>query len=580
MKHLLAFLFLGILLNAGLLTWVMVSNPTRSFDVPLDHDRKLPQGDFYVSKVEDPKDLNPLTSTDAWSLAFVIDLTHDCLMRLSSTTGALEPALAKLKEPSKDQLTFQFELRDGLEFSDGSPVTMEDVAFTFELGRIKDVALGSIADSVRSVKSFESLGRRSFQITLKSRHFTGLKGFATDYRVVKKQWFLDRIAGLAGTEGIVGEVGLEHPQFGRLLGLIKLPGPGTGPYRLAVDQDGAVLWKRGLELWLVQNPKSWHRVARPESWNLAGMRLRVIKSLQAVYTELRKERLDWHMPMDMDALLENDPDLLKNYRRLDYDTPSAGPYFVLWNHSREKLMDVRVRRALTMLFDRDRIAKELFAGRARVARCWFQPDSPEYSKNLEPIAFDTRGARKLLAAAGYGEGLEHGPLHIEIVAADEVRYQRILAMAQGAFENAGVELKAQLMGNTAAKAKRAAGEFDGYMMYWRHSATGVDPYEFFHSNPNAEEDGHNRMRYRNAAVDALLHEARTEPDDARRREMYHRFNRMIHKDQPITFFVFPRNTLLLHRRFKAADPVWKGVTPEMFWVAPEDRIHQWGLKGR
>jgi peptide/nickel transport system substrate-binding protein len=239
-----------------------------------------------------------------------------------------------------------------------------------------------------------------------------------------------------------------------------------------------------------------------------------------------------------------------------------------------------VRRALTMLFDRDRIAKELFGGSARVARCWFQPNSPEYSQDLVRIAFDAAGARTLLAEAGYGDGLEHGPLRIEIVAATEERYRRILQLAQASFANAGVVLQAQLMENTAARQRRADGEFDGYMMYWRHYPTGVDPFEFFHSNPSGQTASHNLMRYRNDAVDELLRNARAEPDETRRRRMYHRFNRLIHADQPITFFVHPRNSLLLHRRFQAAEPQWKGMTPEMFWVAPKDRIHLRGFERR
>jgi peptide/nickel transport system substrate-binding protein len=576
-KNFVVFLLISAAAVAGLLAWVMVSNQPRQFAVPMDHGRELPQGDFYVSAVVEPKDLNPLTSRDAWALSFVIGYTHDCLMQLSSATGALEPALASLVEPSKDQLTFLFALREGLKFSDGSPVTLADVAFTYEVGRVKDVALGSIADSIRALQSFEVLGDRRFRISLKRRHFTGLAGFATDYRVVKRQWFLDRIAELAAAEGLPGEVGLEHPEFGRLLGLVQLPGPGTGPYQMAVDGDGQVVWERGRELWLVQNLQSWRRVVQPRAWNLAGMRLRVIGSTQAVYTELRKERIDWHMPMDMDALLEQDPDLLKKYRRFDYDTPAAGQFFVLWNHARQPLADVRVRRALTMLFDRERIAEELFGGSARVANCWFQPNSADYSPDLPAIGFDPVAARALLAEAGYGAGLQHGPLQLEIVAATEERYRRILEMAQSAFENAGVVLQAQLMGNTAAKKRRAAGEFDGYMMYWRHSLTGVDPFEFFHSNPQNQAGGHNLMRYRNVTVDTLLAQARAEVETEARRAIYHRFNHLIHQDQAITFFVHPRNTLLLHQRFQAAAPGWRGITPEMFWVAPKDQIHRRGL---
>jgi ABC-type transport system substrate-binding protein len=84
------------------------------------------------------------------------------------------------------------------------------------------------------------------------------------------------------------------------------------------------------------------------------------------------------------------------------------------------------------------------------------------------------------------------------------------------------------------------------------------------------------MHYADAEVDALLTAARVELDGAARRVLYHRFNRLIHRDQPVTLMVHPINSLLLHKRFQAARPEWIGIFPEKWWVAPADRLHKRG----
>ena len=566
-----------VLVLGGLVFWVFASTPPPGdFEVTLDHTRPLPQGDVYVGNFPEPPHLNPFTSSDAVALGYVVRFTHDSLLSLDSQTGELVPALAEVVEQSEDQLSFVFRLRDGVKFADGQPVTVEDVRFTWEVVRDGAVPTGSIRGSVADISGFTEVDPRTFRIGLRERNFLGLAGMATGYLVLQKAWFMAQVEELARAAGEPVPTGPGEPSFGALLAQVRYPGPGTGPYKIAEDAAGRPAWIPNRDLWLVQNPLSWHRVAYPERWNLAGIRLRFITDSQAAFTEFRQQKLDWHLPMDPYALLEENPELDEHYQVLKYDYAKLGQFFVVWNHeASHPTRDPRVRRALAMLFDRVFIRDEVLGKSARVAHSWFKPGTREYATDLEPIPFDPAAARALLAEAGYGPDNQ---LVINIVAEDRPRYERMLGPTIEAAEQIGVDLRVRLMEWSAALGERSSGAFDGFMMLWNHSVVGIDPYEFFHSNPGGTAGGHNRMRSQDADIDRLLVEARRELDEDRRVELYQQFNRWVHETQPITLLVHPINTLLIHKRFQELEPIspFNGVTPERWYVREGEQLHRIG----
>jgi ABC-type transport system substrate-binding protein len=551
--------------------WAIESNPVVEFEVALDATRPLPQGDFYVGAFTEPQHVNPFTSKDVVALSYVLRFTHDCLQRIDFETGKVVPGLAAIEAEDADGLGCTLRLRDDLQFSDGRPLTMEDVEFTYAVLRDDSVPPGAIHTDLAALRGFERLDDRRFRLRTGEAHFLGFDQLTTGYRVVQREWFLRQIALRAAAAGRPVPSGPGAPGFGDLLAQIREAGPATGPYRIARGRDGQPAWHPHRDLWLVQNPRSWQRLEFPRRWNLAGMRLRFLTDRAAQVQELRGQRLDWYMGGDIDGLLAAHPELDANFRRVDYDSVRTGPYFIVWNHDRPRLGDVRVRKALTMLFDRATIAAEVFDGNAAIATSWFPPGSPAEG-DLRPLAFDPAEAADLLQQAGC---TPEAPLRVQILAEHgRSRYRRILDIAKPAFLAAGVELHARLLDWSAMLALRKKGEFDGFMMTWAHSPLGVDPHEFFHSNPDGRPGGRNYMRYVNEDLDALLLRARRELDEEARLRLFQECSARIHADQPITFLVRPKSALLLHRRFRDAAPGSFGVYPERWWVPYDEQLHR------
>src|SRR5262249_40198837 len=145
---------------------------------------------------------------------------------------------------------------------------------------------------------------------------------------------------------------------------------------------------------------SWKRAANPGTWNFAGVRLLFRDQAGATKALLRGE-LDW-FTNPPDALVVSRPELLQTYRRLDYDYDSLGVYRVAWACQPAPTDDVRVRRALGMLFDVDSWRKGCAGlGPRAVAHC--KTYSPEYPRDLVPLPFDPPAARRLLREAGYDQ---------------------------------------------------------------------------------------------------------------------------------------------------------------------------------
>ena len=537
-------------------------------------DRLRPQGDYYVLAVQqEPTHFNPLTTSDLVAESCVLAYTHDTLLGLDGDSGELVPRLASSWEAmAADGRTFELELRADVVFANGDPVTMADVLFPWELACAGHALPGSLWSVLSEVERIEAVGGRRLRIVLRHRHFSGLARMATAYRVVHRGYFENQARRLARVAGDPEPVGIEDPRFARALLEIELPGPGTGPYRLGVDaESGEPLWNRGVDVTLVRNNTSWHREAEPAQWNLAGLRVLFQADPAARRAALRREEVDFIEDPKAAETLRADSTIAASYGAHSYTYRTLGPWFVVWNHEHEALGDARVRRALTMLFDRERIA-ELLVPRAVPPVSWFRPGSPRHAGHT-PLPHDIEAARALLAEAGYGPGRTLS-LGI-IVDKQSLDHDAIMELAIPAFRQAGVVLEKVGMTFSVFQERLRTRAFDGFFYLWNPDPWN-DPHQVFHSS-QAVAGRDNWMRYRSEPMDAVLEQARVELDESRRRALYGEFCRIFRDDQPVTLLYHQRLSALLHRRFRGVVADQSGLSPRRWWVELPDQLHHWGV---
>src|SRR5579885_2343330 len=99
--------------------------------MPLSARADEGKGTFYQYLDDDPTTLNPISSSDAYS-AEIESLVFDSLGARDEDTYEWMPMLAEKWEAAKDGKSYTFHLREGVKFSDGTPVTAEDVKYSFD----------------------------------------------------------------------------------------------------------------------------------------------------------------------------------------------------------------------------------------------------------------------------------------------------------------------------------------------------------------------------------------------------------------------------------------------------------------
>jgi peptide/nickel transport system substrate-binding protein len=308
----------------------------------------------------------------------------------------LQPALAVSWKPINDT-TWEFKLRKGVKFSDGSPFNADDVIFSFDRA------------------ANYTGGNSSFRTYLKGKTFKKVDDY-TIHAITEEPYPLMAVdlaqppivsSNAKGTGKPDVNGGLTVQDFNDGKAMI-----GTGPYKF-------VEWKKGDRIVLVPNPDHFGEKA---IWD--KVTLKPIKSAPARVAALLAGDVDMidNVPTsDVARLKSNDDVVLSSgisnrviYLHMDQFRDNS-PFVTDKNGNPMKknpLKDVRVRKAISKLINRDAIVSRVMEDLAIPAGQLLPKGFFGVSPNLKPEAFDPDGAKKLLKEAGYADGFGltiHGP---------------------------------------------------------------------------------------------------------------------------------------------------------------------------
>jgi peptide/nickel transport system substrate-binding protein len=533
-------------------------------DVELDRSRSKPQGGVWRGAVPEPRTLNPLATRYAVTHRMVVCYTHDALCDLDPLDGSLRPALASAYErDADDEGLWWFELREGAVFEDGAPVTLADVRFTYDAARSDGLSPSLLQESLRGVDFVESPTPGRFGLRLPPERRHDLIDVAHDFRVLQKDWFereLDRLSDRSPGPR-PGD-----PDFAAVFERIRGPGPASGPYRFPGGPDLDDAWSPGRELVIVQNPRCWQRTARPEAWNLAAMKLRFLEDRTAVWAALERGELDWIVDLgDVTERLVANETLRAWFRSVEYTSRSASHFYCAWNHHIPALREPRVRRALTMLFDREYIARTLCEGRAKIAQSWLPPDHPAYPTDLATIPYAPARARTALSEAGY---TDEKPLTLRILTDGRPPFDRIAdALVHAGRECGNVAFEIVRMPWSELEVERhdfASGRYAGMLLIHGHG---------YVADPVARFGPGNDLGYDDPENTALLTAIEAAETEDERNDALRAWARYVHRVQPVTLLVHPRLRVLVHSRYHDARPTrLEGLKPELWWVPVDEQI--------
>lgn len=481
---------------------------------PIDRRDVTPRGRAVRISVEQQatwiRNFNPLMAGKyRWPTVGPI---YEALLVYSTARGAYQPWLATSYAWSPDQRTVVFRLRPGLRWSDGAPLSARDVAFTFDLVRgdpaLDTAGLATFLSSVRVVSDTE------VAFELARPYAPGFAALAQHPILPAHVWAaVDDPARFANPEPV-----------------------GSGPFT-EVTVFRTQLFELG------RNPYYW----QPERFAMDALQFPALSSNEQAMLGLFQGELDWagnFIPDIERVYVARDPD------DHGYWYPATGATVFLYaNTARPPFDDVRVRKAISMAIDRERLTRIAMYGYTRPSDATGLSDA--YADWRDPevagggwVRRDLARADALLDEAGFprgDDGVRRGrdgaPLRfrIEVVSgwSDWVRTAQLIANDLDARGIVAVVAPGEF---GAWFDRLQTGAFD-LAIGW--SSDGVTPYQLYRDlmstatvAPVGQPSGVNWHRFGSPQADALLRAFEGAPDGAEQRAIMRRLQAVFSATAP------------------------------------------------
>jgi len=487
-------------------------------------------GDWFVdSFTSAPPKLNYLTAQDVYSRV-VYCRVLESLATFDIEKLELVPMLAASWEVADDGLSMTVKLRRDVIFSDGVPMTADDVVHTWSLNKNPDIADGRTLEYLRFITAVEKIDDYTVKFTFSQVHYENALR-ALEEVVLPKHFF----------EKYTAQQIRDHPAL--LLG--------TGPYRLPDPER----YTPGDQIELVRNERYW---GPPPPWD--RMVWRLIEKDSAQEIAFRNREIDIFAPTpEQHEVMVNDKPLLDRTQHYIYEQVRTGYTYIGWNQQRAGkptvFTDARVRRAMTLMLDRQRIADEIFLGYSRVADGPFSHLSDQHNPDIQPWPYDPDAGVKLLMDAGFkkgGDGVmrkpDGSPFRVKLTyPSGSEFYQKIMLMAKDNYARAGVLIDLDPQEWSLLLETLNNKDFEAIILGWGAGGIEGDIEQMFHTR--TIEQGDNRNAYSNPELDKLIDEAHVTLDYDARMAIWRKCHAILHEDQPYTFLFRAKSRIWLDKRF-------------------------------
>lgn len=448
----------------------------------------------------------------------LLSLTYEGLTGVAPD-GGIVPALATRWETPDEGRTWRFYLRPGVKFHSGRSLTAADVRSSFEIALTakRPPVAAQLLENIVGRQDF--LDGRSLNLTgvveddplTVTLHFTEPTPLFPYYPIfifdggARAAWGANWHAAHSG---------------------------GTGPFRLAE-------WRRGREVRLETNKDYWGAVPAAE-----GVRLLILPSADAALAMFDRGELDFvYLSEPAHRLIAVD----ERRRGALQAVPRRQARFLAMNPTLyPPFADPKVRRAVSLAIDRDAVIKHLFGGFAATPRgvgaleLLGSDEKTDAADQIGAHRYDPSAARRLLADAGYADGVGLPPLDLAVIDAsrDEGAYY-----AQQLSNELGFKIQLRTVERASFIAAANAASMPFFLAGW--TADFPDPATYLDALWRSGSR-FNQTNWRDPEYDALVVQARRTGDEAARRRLYAAAEkRLVDETAAVAMMPTPDNLLLL-----------------------------------
>ena len=455
---------------------------------------------------------------------------------------SFHPRLAERWEFSPDRMSLTFYLRKDVVWSDGQPLTAEDVRFTWQAQSNADIGWAYM-DIKRRIRDVEVVDEHTARF-----HFTE----------VYPQQLFDASQGVIMPKHVWQE--LPFDQWRNGCDWFNERAVSSGPFLLESLESGQ-------RTALIRNPNYFEKglphldrvvieVTPDRSNQTAGLRAGESHFVEFVdYSDAAQ--------LEADPAIHLDTYIPRNY------------YFVAWNNTRAPFDSANVRNALTLAIDRQTIIDTLFYGYGKISYSPFASDIWVHNKDLAPLPYDPGKAKEMLAAEGFadtdGDGIlerDGSPFTLELLTNSENSLrQQIAVMLQSQLQQVGIEASLRTMDFRSLVDPVVKQDFDA-VISGLSIGTDLDMSYNFHTRGISQE-GLNWSAFSDPETDSLIEQVNAEEDFDTRKQLFDQIQARLHQLQPMTFLYEGQ------RLYAVRDPL-SNVKPNT--VSSFVNMREWRLK--
>jgi peptide/nickel transport system substrate-binding protein len=496
-------------------------------------------GTLTIGALNEPASLNPLLL----SFTAPSDIQEKLFLSLHSFDKDMNivPELAESWKFSEDFREVTYYLRKDVKWSDGQPVTAEDVKYTFDL-MVDPKVNYSRAGYLQFVEKVEVVN--TYAVRFKFNRLYSDELFDTGIIVLPKH-ALESQTSLASGEFDASPVT-------------------DGPYK--VEQ-----WARGDRLVLSANPGFYK--GKPA---LEQIVIRFFGDEAGLEAALQKGEVDMTEELSPQAImkLQGDPNLVT----IDY--PGKSYAYLGWNLKSPLFSSVEMRKAFAMAVDPAEIIQSVLLGKGKTAAGPILPSSWAYDENLKPMPYDPEMARNALAEQGWKtlnrDGfLAKAPrqvLQINLLLAQgQPVLEASAVIIQKQLKAVGVKVNVQVADARTFIQKIRTGAYDVMLFSWKNDLK-VDPTAVWHTKID-NKGKFNLLDYSNPQVDSLIDQGLGTLSRRKAKDIWVRFQQVLAQEQPTTYLFVPNAVAMVYKGVKGAQSDARGPLASLdeWWIPSAER---------
>ncbi len=447
---------------------------------------------LYVTSTDMGESLDPAVG---WGYS-VFYWAYDRLVTTKGETTDVQPCLATSWEANADASVWTFHLRKDAKFHDGSPVNAAAVKFTFDrILKIGKVAASLYKPYVDPAK-IETPDDHTVVFKLKQSFPSFLQILTAAQGAIQSPKVLDH-----QTNNDLGQAWAVTRDFG------------SGAYTV----ESA---KIGEEVRLLRNEQYWGPKGKFK--NVVVKIVRETSTQRAMLEKgevdmLNGRGFDWEI---LDILAKTSD--VKVVERETFEIE-----YLCFNRTKKPFNDKRVREAVAKAIDYDSLLKGIYLNHAIRLNGPVPAGMMGHDKTIPVVAYNVEQAKKLLAEAGYPNGLE-----IEFSVGQNSSWPKLAVKLQSDLEKAGIRVKIRQYAWASYWDKMGTGDFQMCICGWHPDYADPSYNVFFLLHSSNAGPNYNYAFYRNPAVDKMIERAATISDQKERAKIYSDIQRTIATDYP------------------------------------------------